>query len=206
MFPIRAILSAFAALVLWISAVAWLYGGAPTSMALGMFAGPFLLLAAAGVALAFRRGKDLPKAAALLLPLAAGVLGFRGASELRLQQKVAARDLVRIRLDRRADASGERPRSTLQYREKPSRAVILTGVVANDNDFPLWQVDLEVRVLYEDGGEALSEVLSVRGDIPAHGAGPVLWTATVPARFVEGEVPSWEARVVGAKRHWGGGT
>ena len=85
-------------------------------------------------------------------------------------------------------------------------AALLTGLIANDNDFPVWEVDLEIRVFFEDGGEAFKAVVEARGDIGAHGSGPVLWASGVPASFVEGEIPSWEARVVGAKRHWGGGS
>ena len=192
---------------LWIGALLWAYDGPPPGQAWMMFALPGMALA--GILwfqLAVKGSEDLSAPAALGSLLVVGALAVGGASWLRDRQEVAPADLARLFLDRRADATGLRPLSNLRCQTVRGvgeyRFVNLDGRIANDNDFPVWEVEVELRLSCGDASWAYPLVL--KDDIPAHGITVIRWAH----RFGLEEIPptpAWEVKVLRARRHWGGG-
>ncbi|GEM_PF-4341899 len=155
----------------------------------------------AGLSLGRTLRRDLRVAEALILVLLAAGIAWGGAYLLRGMQGVPDDALPLIRLDRGADPSGLRPLSNFRMRPGPFRAPVLQGVIRNDNPFPVWGVEMEIRL---EGMEAPERIL-LREDIPAHGVAPLFWARRFTVEQM-GPNPSWKLVTVGARRHWGGGS
>lgn len=194
----------------WASAFGWLYD-APTWVASGPPPGwawaVFLLPAAAacGVAAvrALRTGPEPSRALVAALFLAVSGAAWGGAAILRERQQVAASDLGAIRLERRAAPGGERPLSNIRLQVHGNRrTVALLGSVVNGNAFRVWEVDLALD-FYKEGHVALSVPIRLRADLAAGASAQVAWAGSFRTEELP-SAPSWDVRVLSARRHWGG--
>ena len=158
-----------------------------------------VLFALTGLLLGGAFSSDLRLSKAVIPVLAVAGIAWGGAAFLRQVQELAPADLSRLFLDRRANASGDRPRSNIRIQSGAYRAVTLEGVLANENPFPVWGVEL---VLHLDGTDPVH--LIIPGDIPAHGTAPLFWAGRFKVEDLP-RLPSWELKVCRARRHWGGG-
>ena len=174
---------------------------APSAGQEGLRLWPFGLALAAWAGLLTGRtlSRDLRAMEALLLVLAAAGISWGGASVLREHQEVPRADLSRIFLDRRADPSGDRPRSNIRMESGAARTVKLEGVLANENPFPVWGVEVDFEL---DGTDPVP--LRLQDDILAHDTAPLLWSGRYRVEDLDRR-PGWKVVVRRARRHWGGG-
>lgn len=198
-------LAVFLALALcgWGGTLFRLYDGPPGAFAWRcLFLPPALVVAAVWVLCAVKRWKGPPTAVLALLLAGMAAAALAGAARLRRQQAVAPGDLLRITLDRRADSTGTRPRSSFRFRTGSYRTVELFGQLGNDNNFPVWEVTAMIRFFKE--GRVWEYPVVFRVELAAHGDGTVAWAKRFPLEAFPTE-PSWEVQVLSARRHWGGG-
>lgn len=186
----------------WTASAFALYDGTPPALAWKLGVLPVLLVLA-GAWLAFVTGKWKEPSGSVLVAAVVLLAGAGWGARLWLapQQAVSGPALKRVFLDRRADASGNRPRSNFRFRSGSYRTVEMVGQIANDNDFPLWEVTLRIRFFYRNEVVWEQDVV-FRADIPAGGTGVVTWAKMFTLEELPPE-PAWEAEVVGARCHGG---